>query len=118
MSTWYHLVATGQYDHKKIFPNQDIRDLVGEVIKEVIGGEKGSDECRIITESGKLFKIYHDQDCCETVDIEDCERDDVIGGYVHFADFVGGEEPYEGSDGYTWSFLKIDTSKGSIWQRW
>lgn len=118
MSKWYQLVGTGRYDHKKIFPNQDIRDLVGEVIKEVIGGEKGSDECRIVTESGKLFKIYHDQDCCETVDIEDCEMDDVIGGYVHFADFVNDKEPYKGSDSYTWSFLKIETSKGSIRQRW
>ena len=43
--------------------------------------------------------------------ISDKQWDDL---YFAIADFVDGEEPYNNSG--TWSFLKIETSKGSIWQ--
>lgn len=99
-----------------------LSELEGEVISSVEGAEEG-DETIITTESGKVIKIYHEQDCCETVEIEDSEVDDIIGGYCHFAGFVDGDTPANGgrdeySDSQTWSFLKIETSKGSIWQRW
>lgn len=102
-----------------------LSELLGEVISTVEGAEDGQ-ETIITTESGKAIKIYHEQDCCEHVSIEDSEVDDIVGGYCHFAGFVDGETPVNNSadDDYyyeesqTWSFLKIETSKGSIWQRW
>ena len=101
-----------------------LSELLGEVISTVEGAETGW-ETIITTESGKAIKIYHEQDCCEHVSIEDSEVDDIVGGYCHFAGFVDGKTPanesaddcyYDSSQ--TWSFLKIETSKGSIWQRW
>lgn len=101
-----------------------LSELLGEVISTVEGAEDGY-ETIITTESGKAIKIYHEQDCCEEVEIEDSEVDDIVGGYCHFAGFVDGEPPanvradtYWYADSQTWSFLKIETSKGSIWQRW
>lgn len=100
-----------------------LSELLGEVISTVEGAETGW-ETIITTESGKAIKIYHEQDCCEHVSIEDSEVDDIVGGYCHFAGFVDGETPVNRTnDDYyeenqTWSFLKIETSKGSIWQRW
>lgn len=100
-----------------------LSELEGEVISTVEGAEEGW-ETIITTESGKAIKIYHEQDCCEVVQIEDSEVDDIVGGYCHFAGFVDGETPVNTTDDYwpassqTWSFLKIETSKGSIWQRW
>lgn len=98
-----------------------LSSLSGEIVKTVTGGEKGDYEMIITFESGKAIKVYHEQDCCEMVYIEDEESDDIVGGFVHFAGFVSGEGGYfDGDEDYshTWSFLKIDTSKGSIWQRW
>ena len=101
-----------------------LSELEGEVISTVEGAE-GGQETIITTESGKAIKIYHEQDCCEHVSIEDSEVDDIVGGYCHFAGFVDGEAPvvttnddYYYEESQTWSFLKIETSKGSIWQRW
>ena len=100
-----------------------LSELVGEVIATVQGGNKEDDFCILTTVSGKAIKIYHDQHCCEEVQIEDEESDDIVGGVVHFAAFVdgiSGGKSKNWQDGYTctWSFLKIETSKGSIWQRW
>lgn len=98
-----------------------LSSLSGEVVKSVTGGKKDDDEMIITFESGKAIKVFHEQDCCESVYIEDEESDDIVGGFVHFAGFVSGEGGYFDDDAYnshTWSFLKIDTSKGSIWQRW
>lgn len=101
-----------------------LSELLGEVISTVEGAEDGQ-ETIITTESGKAIKIYHAQDCCEHVSIEDSEVDNIVGGYCHFAGFVEGETPvvttnddYYHEESQTWSFLKIETSKGSIWQRW
>ena len=100
--------------------SNDLKELEGEVVASVSGAEAGSYETTITTESGKAIKIYHDQDCCESVDIEDAEVDDVVGGVVVFAGFVSGVAPSMdyNDDSHTWTFLKIDTTKGSIWQRW
>jgi hypothetical protein len=99
----------------------NLSELVGETIATVTGGETGSDEMVVTTTSGKAIKVYHQQSCCESVSIEDADLDDVVGGVVLFAGFVEGVAPTvddEYAESYTWSFLKIDTSKGSIWQRW
>lgn len=105
--------------------SDSLSELEGEVIASITGGEKGDRECVITTVSGKAIKIYHEQDCCEDVSIEDCESDNIVGGLVHFAGFVGVEHhvittngDYWYDNSQTWSFLKIETSKGSIWQRW
>lgn len=101
-----------------------LSELEGEVISTVEGAETGW-ETIITTESGKAIKIYHEQNCCEHVSIEDSEVDNIVGGYCHFAGFVDEETPvittnddYYYDNSQTWSFLKIETSKGSIWQRW
>lgn len=99
----------------------DLSELVGETIATVTGGDKGDYETVITTTSGKAIKVYHEQDCCESVNIEDAESDDVVGGVVLSAAFVEGECPAvddEYAEAYEWSFLRIETTKGSIWQRW
>ncbi|WP_417737245.1 hypothetical protein [Rosistilla oblonga] len=38
-----------------------------------IDTDEKNNEIMLTTESGKVIKIFHDQDCCETVAIEDAE---------------------------------------------
>lgn len=50
----------------------ELSSLVGEVLTYIDTDEK-NDEIMLTTASGRKIKIYHDQDCCETVWIEDTQ---------------------------------------------
>ena len=64
------------------------------------------------------------QDCCESVDIDDVCGDlgDLVGSPILQAEEVDGgqlparEDGYEVS--YTWTFYKFATIKGSVTVRW
>lgn len=101
----------------------ELSDLNGKVIKEITGLNKDSDEVRIFTEDGNEYLFYHDQDCCESVNLNDFEGDaaDLAGATISLAEEVTnakeGEVP-EYAESYTWTFYKIETSKGGLWMRW
>lgn len=100
----------------------ELNVLVGKTIKNITGLEKESDEVRIFTECGQEYMFYHSQDCCESVELNDYdgEAEDLIGGLVTSAEIAGGDhdkEP-EYADSFTWTFYKIETSKGGLWMRW
>ena len=75
-------------------------------------------------ESGNVFLMHHIQDCCESVYIEDICGDpkDLIGSIVLNAEEVSNYEPpkgiEDGAESFTWTFYKLDTTKGSITIRW
>lgn len=101
----------------------ELSALEGKTIKNITGLEKGSSEVRIFTECGQEYLFYHNQNCCESVDLNDFEGDagDVVGGLVVSAEEVNGnqdERPDEYSESWTWTFYKIETNKGGLWMRW
>ena len=101
----------------------EIKELEGKVIAKVTGLEKSSIEVRIFTECGKEYLFYHEQDCCESVDLVDFDgcADDLVGALIVSAEEVNSDEPegyYYGDDSHTWTFYKIETNKGGIWMRW
>lgn len=71
-------------------------------------------------EDGTTLRLYHDQDCCETVVIEDIDIDpkDLIGStLVSFEEASEYDPDYEyGSQ--TWTFYKIQTSTTCATIRW
>lgn len=69
---------------------------------------------------GSLYGFWHDQDCCETVVIEDVTGDlnDLVGETIMMAEETSQiEEPplYESG---TWTFYKFATSRGYVTVRW
>lgn len=64
-----------------------IKILSGEVIKNFIG-EKAGELCRVEFESGNVLELFHDQDCCECVVIEDIQGEPVqlIGKTLEYVD--------------------------------
>jgi|SRR5690554_1488016 len=102
----------------------ELSSLVGETIKSVSGLEVrddlDNDEVIFVTESGKALKLYHDQDCCEHVRMIDIEldADDFSGAVVLSAEEVVGETMDDDYGTRTYTFYKIETTKGGIWMRW
>jgi hypothetical protein len=100
----------------------ELKELEGKAIKGVKGLQKGSEQVRIFTECGKEYAFYHVQSCCESVALEDYDgdADDLIGGLVISAEIADGDhgKAPEHCDSFTWTFYKIETSKGGLWMRW
>lgn len=78
------------------------------------------------TTEGEKFIMYHSQDCCESVQVEDVNGDiaDLIGSPLLQAeeasssdDPPGYEHEYQ-PESQTWTFYKLATIKGSVTIRW
>jgi hypothetical protein len=107
---------------KEVVPdNRELKDykfsdLEGRTITEILGCEVNSDEITIRTSDSLTFILYHDQECCEHVAIEDVNGDvkDMIGSPIIIA-----EEATNGDcDSTTWTFYKLATVKGFLDIRW
>ena len=97
-----------------------IEDMVGKVFTRVTGGV-GDGELVFETETER-FVFFHNQDCCESVDINDIVGDleDLVGEPLLMAEevsgYVGPEPEY--ADSYTYTFYKFATRKGYVDVRW
>lgn len=107
------------YDKRVAFES-----LVGKTLASVTGSA-GDAEMIFITDSGEVFKLYHCQDCCESVRIEDIEGDlaDLIGSPIVLAEESSNSDEQPGQDmewveSFTWTFYRIATAKGFVVIRW
>ncbi len=103
---------------------RDFSALIGEKLVSVEGCEVDSEGIAFKTESGKVFNMYHDQDCCESVRIVQIDGDvaDLVGE-VFDAREESGETPADYADfnfdySYTWTFYVIRTERGTVTIRW
>ncbi len=104
----------------------EFKDLMGKTITAITGFDVGSDRVEIICDDGKKYLMYHSQDCCESVDIEDVAGDvlDLIGSPLTMAEEVESTENPEGfkapeyQGSFTWTFYKLATVKGYVTIRW
>jgi hypothetical protein len=88
-----------------------------------IDGAKGTDFMDFFLANGDVYRLYHDQDCCESVTIDDVvgNLEDVIGSPILMAEEVSNVDcpPRDKWDeSYTWTFYKLATIKGSVTIRW
>lgn len=105
-------------------------DLAGKTIVSITGLEVGSDRVTLETDDGSEYVMWHTQDCCESVAVEEIIGDvaDVIGSPIVLAarvsesnDWPAGEEPFNervDSESYTWTFYRLGTVKGTVVIRW
>lgn len=86
-------------------------DLLGKRITGFTGKPQDS-TIVITTECGCVYTLYHEQDCCENVYVEDITGcvDDLIGGIVTRAEEASQHNPHAFESG-TWTFYRIDTDK-------
>jgi len=98
--------------------------ILGETLISVERGTSGRSGDRITFKTAtKTWVMYHSQDCCENVYIEDIEGnlDDLVGHPLLQAEVVTGE-PEDSDSRYDelqqWTFYKLATVKGYVTIRW
>lgn len=98
----------------------EFSNLVGQVLESVTIN-RDDDEIVFRTKEGNAYKMYHDQDCCESVWIEDIVGglEDMAGERVIFAYESSSEvEDTEYGDVQQWTFYNIATQRNSATIRW
>lgn len=98
----------------------DIAKLVGETLKYV---DDCGDEILLTTESGKKYKIYHSQDCCESVSILDTKGDwhKLIGKVIRVAEHdeeTPDKEEIDYYDSATLTTITFKTDDETVISRW
>lgn len=107
----------GYYDRYR-----SVQELKGQVLSRV---ENSGDQVVFETVNGDVYRMYHEQDCCESVYLEDVVGDlqDLVGSEILIAEESSGDTPvdykfeYE-PESYTWTFYKFATRKGYVDMRW
>lgn len=80
----------------------------------------GAEEIYFKFSDNTVYKMYHSQDCCETVYLEDiigCPLTDFVGQTI-LAAYETGEEGEEGSGHQTWTFYSLLAFKPFVTLRW
>jgi hypothetical protein len=98
----------------------EFSDLLGKTLISVRGAP-GDDEIVFKTSDGGKYRLLHDQDCCESVLVEDVIGDygDLLGTPLLMAEEVSNADgPERGDDSYTWTFYKLATVNGYVTIRW
>lgn len=103
--------------------NIDIGILKGKTLVEI---KKTNKEITLKTDDNRSFKLYHDQDCCEHVYIEDVNGDinDLLNTPITLSEEAVSREArpnqnvHKYEDSFTWTFYRLATVKGYVNIRW
>jgi hypothetical protein len=96
----------------------DFSELLGKIIIKIESSGDGTD-LHFYLSNGAIYQQYHDQDCCESVSIDDIEGDldDLIGSRILQADESTNTGNSNG-ESETWTFYKLATIKGYVTIKW
>ncbi len=76
------------------------------------------------TSDGEHYQMFHSQNCCERVTVEDVIGDieDLLNSPILEAEEVTSKDRQEWQEGepdsFTWTFYKLGTFNGSVTIRW
>lgn len=93
--------------------------LLGCTLINVDGLHVGSEYVTLLSDCGGRWHMYHSQDCCESVSIEDVVGDveDLLGSPILLAE-ERKQETNGDDDLCMWTFYTIATIKGTVDIRW
>ena len=101
----------------------DFGKLVGKTIVEIDGAEAGSEAIAFRCSDGSKYMMYHEQDCCESVEVNDICGDltRLLNTPITKAECVTNRDDpaaNEYDDSWTWTFYHLATVKGYVTIRW
>lgn len=111
------------YDERK---DVEFATLVGLTFVSVEVSD-AKDAITFTTNDGRIIKMLHWQDCCESVTVDDITGDlaDLVGEPILLAEEAtnshenpAGFDVPEYQDSFTWTFYKLATRKGYVDIRW
>ncbi len=102
-------------------------DLIGKTLVDII--DNSSESLKFICDDGTIYNMYHQQDCCEYVYIEDINGNlnDLLNTPILNAEenvsYKDETKPNDNDNEYgdescTWTFYHIATIKGYVTIRW
>lgn len=99
----------------------NFNDIVGMTFSSVI--KNGNKSITFKEKNGDEYSMFHSQDCCESVYIEDINGDlkNLENSPILFADESTNRNDLGGQsldDSWTWTFYRIGTIKGGVVIRW
>lgn len=103
------------------YNNVDISVLLDKTLSKIEKIDDIDDELIFYTTDGEVYKMYHEQDCCEDVHIEDIigDLEDLVESPITMAEETSNnEEESEDFESQTWTFYKLATVKGYVTIRW
>lgn len=78
------------------------------------------DEITFTFDDGRRFRMFHNQDCCESVGVEDVvgEWDDLLGAPLRMAEETMQADETGEYESATWTFYRFQADKGIVTVRW
>lgn len=98
--------------------------MIGKTAVSIEGFAEKSERASITFSDGSVFAMYHENDCCESVDIASVDGDPewLIGKPICVAEVVSNEATEQQRDmceeSFTWTFTKIGTNNGVVTVSW
>jgi len=107
----------------------DFNQLKGKILKSIslLKEEDGNDCDKLIfiLSNNMRYEMFHSQDCCESVSIDDIEGDlnDLLNTPIISAEETTNSDDKFGKDiseydSFTWTFYKLATTKGYVTIKW
>jgi len=96
--------------------------LVGEILTH-IDVDADNEEILLTTQSGRRFRVYHNQNCCENVNIVDTEGEwhTLLNKKlveVKHTEYDDGVPPYDGCESYTKTAILFRVDDATVISRW
>lgn len=103
----------------------DFLELIGKTIIKLIVEQGEDNYVTFICSDGTIYDMWHDQDCCETVTIEEIigNLDFLLRSPVTMAEVASNnnhdKETWKKDEkSTTWTFYKLATVRGYVTIRW
>ena len=105
-----------------MYEEDPIKILIGKTLTKITVSENNA-EIRFETDDGEKYLMYHNQDCCESVSIDEIigDLDDLIGIPILDAreeNNIDKPQRDKYDESFTWTFYIIATIKGTVTLRW
>ena len=95
-----------------------LETLIGKIVIEIKNIE--NKQLYFNCEDGSVLYIAHDQDCCESVSIDDItgDLDDLLNSPILLAEESSNRDESAMHESATWTFYRFATFKGYVTIRW
>ena len=97
-----------------------IQELIGQTLSRIDGAVKWSEEIVFTLVNGRIFHMWHNQQCCESVMVEDIcgSIEDLVGSPIVRAENPSSEDDPKSAESGTWTFYILATIRGTVTFRW